>query len=96
MALFKSKEVEMHLGEQEDLERGAMRTVGWMPGVSASASGFQEGALRGYISPAHTPKQRKVLSLLRECWDIEVTEVTGALGEIELHLDQLKFDLLRS
>lgn len=78
------------------LSKDTLWTLGWMPGISASPDVFDEDPLRGYISDAYTPKQRLVLHILRQYWDVEVTEVTESLGEIELHIDPLKLELLIS
>jgi hypothetical protein len=76
--------------------KGMMWTLGWMPGLSDSESSFDEDLLRGYVSAAHTAKQRAVLHLLRQCWNIQIAEVVESLGEIELHLSRQKLELLLS
>jgi Mitochondrial inner-membrane-bound regulator len=72
------------------------RKTAWMAGISETGGYFEENSLRGYGSEAFTPKQRLVLQLLRQCWGIEVQEVTESIGEIELELEQTELELLIS
>jgi len=74
----------------------SFKTSGWLPGVSASPDVFYDDPLRGFISEAYTPKQRLVLLLLRQCWGLEVTEISESIGEVELSVDRLKLELLIS
>jgi hypothetical protein len=73
-----------------------LRISAWMPGISDSVTWFDESPLRGYRSEAFTPKQRTVLEILRQHWQIGVLEVNEDIGEIEIELRAMYLELLIS
>jgi hypothetical protein len=73
-----------------------IRRTAWMPGTSESGEDFEESLLRGYGSEAFTPKQRLVLQLLRQCWQLEVSEICESVGEVELEVQPVELELLLS
>lgn len=69
----------------------------WMPGISETGSRFEESPLRGYISDiAFTHKQRLVVQLMRQCWQLEVMELTDSVGELEMQIESQALELLIS
>jgi hypothetical protein len=89
------EEVEEHEVSTRKASVGAiMRKTEWVPGISETGDEFDESALRGYGSEAFTPKQRLVLLLLRQCWQVEVQEVIESIGEVELEIRGTELELL--
>lgn len=68
----------------------------WMPETSLSTQHLDDGHTRGYSLASYTNKQRLVLRLLRECWKLELPELEGGVGEVELELKPSDYDLLLS
>ncbi|KAI9732045.1 MAG: hypothetical protein M1818_007640 [Claussenomyces sp. TS43310] len=67
----------------------------WMPGVSETGAQFHESSVRGYVSDiAFTQKQRLVVQLMRQCWQLEVQEVAESLGELEVQVRSRELELL--
>ncbi|RFU30645.1 hypothetical protein B7463_g5681, partial [Scytalidium lignicola] len=75
-------------------ESPILRKSAWMPDVSKPGEQFDESSTRGYYWKSHTSKQRLVLRLVRECWDLEVPELANGIGEIEVHIRIADLDLL--
>lgn len=74
----------------------ALRISPWVPGISDSDRPLQRDALRGYDLRSYTSKQRLVVRILRECWELELVDVEEGIGQIEVELKPGDFDLLLS
>lgn len=93
--LRKKKGDEEHeFGARKESTGAIIRKTEWLPGVSETGDEFDEIALRGYDSEAFTYKQRLVLMLLRQCWQVEAQEVTESIGEVELEVRGTELELL--
>ncbi|TAQ85961.1 hypothetical protein B7494_g5728 [Chlorociboria aeruginascens] len=67
-------------------EKSILRISPWMPAISPSEDQFDESPLRGYSAKSHGPKQRLSLRLMRECWSLELPEISGGIGEVEIQI----------
>lgn len=71
------------------------RVSAWMPGTSDDSNTFISSWLRGYIAEdSFTRKQKVVVLLMRQCWNLEVDEVTKQRGEVEIYLPIKTLDSL--
>jgi len=68
----------------------------WMPGMNETPDIFNDNPTRGYMKASFTFKQNLALRILRECWALELPEVSDGLGQQEIHLHNSAFDLLTS
>ncbi|KAH8811406.1 mitochondrial inner-membrane-bound regulator-domain-containing protein [Xylogone sp. PMI_703] len=87
----KSKQKDQNL---EDSESPILRKSAWMPDISKPGEHFDESPIRGYYWKSHTSKQRLVLLLVRDCWNLEVPELANGIGEIEVHIRTEDLELL--
>lgn len=72
------------------------RITQWMPVSSQTTKRSGDNHTPGYSLASYTYKQRMVLRLLRECWEVEVPELEASVGEVELELKPKDYDLLMS
>jgi len=82
------------VGTRKSAIGAIIRKTEWVPGISETGNEFEASALRGYDSEAFTNKQRLVLLLLRQCWQVEAQEVVESIGEIELEVCATELELL--
>ena len=90
----KKEDEEHEMGIRKGSIGAIIRKTEWVPGISETGDEFEESALRGYDSEAFTHKQRLVLLLLRQCWQIEAQEVIESIGEVELEVRGTELELL--
>ncbi len=89
------KEDEEHIiGTRQEYPRAVIRRTQWMPRTSETGVEFEESSLRGYDSEAFTPKQRLVLVLLRQIWQLEAQEIVDSIGELEVEISGTELELL--
>lgn len=65
----------------------------WTPCVDGAVEDAQY-PLAGYIMKSMPPKQRLVVQLVRECWDISIQELLNGNGRIDIRVRDLEFKLL--
>ncbi|POS78322.1 hypothetical protein DHEL01_v203283 [Diaporthe helianthi] len=65
----------------------------WTPHVDGAVEEAHY-PLAGYIMKSMPPKQRLVVQLLRECWDISIQELLDGNGRIDIRLRDMEFKLL--
>jgi hypothetical protein len=85
---------EHELDTRNDSIGAIIRRTEWAPGISETGDEFEGSSLRGYDSEAFTHKQRLVLLLLRQCWQLEAQEVVESIGEVELGVRGKELELL--
>jgi hypothetical protein len=68
----------------------------WMPGVSQIAETFEASPLRGYVVASQTTKQKLAIKIFRQCWQLDVPEISEGLGQFEIQLARQDIDLLSS
>lgn len=68
----------------------------WMPGVSQISESFEANPLRGYVVASQTTKQKLAIKIFRQCWQLEVPEISEGLGQFEIQLARQDIDLLSS
>lgn len=90
----KKEDEEHEMGIRKGSIGAIIRKTEWVPGISETGDEFEESALRGYDSEAFTHKQRLVLLLLRQCWQVEAQEVIESIGEVELEVRGTELELL--
>jgi len=91
---LKKRNEEPELDTRNDSIGVIRRRTEWAPGISETGDKFEESTLRGYDSEAFTHKQRLVLLLLRQCWQLEAQEVVESIGEVELGVRSIELELL--
>lgn len=99
-------ELRTNAGRSVPKNKPVVSRTAWMPGRSGSGEAFAENFMRGYepekvefrgkIVSSLTQKYLLSLRILRECWQIDVNEVIEAVGEIELIIKPIYFELLLS
>jgi hypothetical protein len=87
-------EKQRQAGVQEGSAGAEIRQTLWMPQISEPGASFEESHLRGYDSEAFTHKQRLVLLLLRQCWQLETQEIIDSIGELQIEIPQRELELL--
>lgn len=65
----------------------------WTPYVDGAVEEAQY-PLAGYIMKSMPPKQRLVVQLIRECWDISIRELLDGNGRVDIRVRDLEFKLL--
>lgn len=65
----------------------------WTPHVDGAVPEAQY-PLAGYITKKMSPKQRLVIQLMRECWDISIRELLDGNGYVDIQVRDLEFKLL--
>ncbi|KAK3941918.1 hypothetical protein QBC46DRAFT_381263 [Diplogelasinospora grovesii] len=65
----------------------------WIPVVDESHNGV-DPILRGYVSKSMPPKERLVVRLMRECWDLSSQDVINHQGYLDVKLREIEFKLL--
>lgn len=65
----------------------------WTPYVDGAVEDAQY-PLAGYIMKSMPPKQRLVVQLMRECWDVSIQELLNGNGRIDIRVRDLEFRLL--
>lgn len=65
----------------------------WTPNVDGAVEEAQY-PLGGYIMKSMPPKQRLVVQLMRECWEISVQELLDGNGRVDIRVRDLEFKLL--
>ncbi|KAG8166309.1 hypothetical protein KVR01_001998 [Diaporthe batatas] len=65
----------------------------WTPHVDGAVEDAQY-PLAGYIMKSMPPKQRLVVQLMRECWDISIQELLNGNGRVDIRVRDLEFKLL--
>lgn len=65
----------------------------WTPHVDGAVPEAQY-PLAGYITKKMSPKQRLVIQLMRECWDISIRELLDGNGYVDIRVRDLEFKLL--
>lgn len=65
----------------------------WTPYVDGAVEEAQY-PLAGYITRTMSPKQRLVVQLMRECWDVSIQELLNGKGRVDIHVRDLEFKLL--
>lgn len=65
----------------------------WIPHVDGAVEEAQY-PLAGYITKAMPPKQRLVVQLMRECWDMSIQELLNGDGRVDIRVRDLEFKLL--
>ena len=65
----------------------------WRP-IAADSFEAKGGKLQGYVAKSTTPKERVVLQLMRECWDVTCQTVLEGQGYLEAKLRDTEFALL--
>ena len=48
----------------------------------------------GYLPPSAEPKDKLVMRVLRECWQLSIQELNTGIGETQVELDPYAFTLL--
>lgn len=95
--------IQVHGKSQQDLlkeqtpkdpESRILRRSPWLPDVSKPGEQFDESPTRGYYWKSHTSKQRLVLLLVRDCWNLEVPELANGIGEVEVYISGDDLELL--
>lgn len=85
-----------YLGDQPEhiKERPWIVSQGhWTPEVEGAVEDM-DYRLKGYILKSMPPKQRLVMQLMRECWDMSVQELLYGLGVLDVKVRALEFKLL--
>ncbi|CAL3964369.1 unnamed protein product [Diplocarpon coronariae] len=87
------REIRIHRSNAND---GNMLVTPWAAGVSEIQDRFVQGPGRGYLLESHTIKQRAIMRLLRECWNLEISDLADGIGqfEIEFRKEHLELFLL--
>lgn len=83
--------------DQTEKQQGSSKAVvsDWMPGRSDENAPFQISWLRGYVADeSFTQKQKLVVLLMRQCWNLEVVEVIHGPGELEIYVPGQELELL--
>lgn len=65
----------------------------WLPYVDGAVEEAQY-PLAGYITKNMPPKQRLVVQLMRECWDVSIQELLNGKGRVDIRVRDLEFKLL--
>ncbi|CAN8100610.1 unnamed protein product [Discula destructiva] len=65
----------------------------WTPEVHGAVEGVDH-PLKGYILRTMPPKQRLVMQLMRECWNMSVQELLDGHGVLDIQLRDQEFKLL--
>lgn len=65
----------------------------WTPYVDGAVEEAQY-PLAGYIMKSMPPKQRLVIQLMRECWDVSIQELLDGNGRVDIRVRDLEFKLL--
>lgn len=65
----------------------------WLPYVDGAVEEAQY-PLAGYITRNMSPKQRLVVQLMRECWDVSIQELLNGNGRVDIRVRDLEFKLL--
>ncbi|POS84707.1 hypothetical protein EPUL_004115 [Erysiphe pulchra] len=58
----------------------------WRPDISASQKYFDNDPYRGFLFESRTMKQRLAISLIRECWNVELLPVIEGVGQFEIKI----------
>ncbi len=82
----------------QNTEKGSLiqRITSWLPGISEIEHQFDDDPMRGYSLESHTPKQRLILRLLRQCWGVELPELVHGIGQFEIQVKETDLELLLS
>lgn len=68
----------------------------WIPEAEEfDGQGIQE-ASRGYALASHTSKQRVVIRVLRECWNLSIPELESGIGSMAVEMPIAALNLLMS
>ncbi|KAI3398590.1 hypothetical protein diail_8938 [Diaporthe ilicicola] len=65
----------------------------WAPHVDGALKEARY-PLTGYVMKSMTPKQRLVIQLVRECWDVSIQELLDGNGSVDIRVRDLEFKLL--
>lgn len=65
----------------------------WTPYVDGAVKEARY-PLKGYVMKSMLPKQRLVVQLMRECWEVSVQELLDGTGVVEIRVRDLEFKLL--
>ncbi|KAH8907401.1 hypothetical protein BR93DRAFT_878112 [Coniochaeta sp. PMI_546] len=70
-----------------------LETWPWTPEVAPDTE-TSDALLQGYVSKSTTPKERLVVSLMRQCWGLGMQELQSQQGYLDVRVQDLQFDLL--
>jgi hypothetical protein len=68
----------------------------WQPGISPVEEYFDNDPLRGYYMESHTTKQRMILRIVRECWNLELPELKQGIGQFETQIQPEDLEMFLS
>lgn len=66
----------------------------WRPGVTSNGDSFHFDPLQGYAVSSYTSKQKVALQIVRECWEVEATDLVEGIGQFEVILKEQDLRLL--
>ncbi|KAH8597711.1 mitochondrial inner-membrane-bound regulator-domain-containing protein [Bisporella sp. PMI_857] len=70
------------------------RVSPWIPQIAESPQTDNNHSINTYAPISYTAKQKLVLTLLRNLWNLDVTELEQGIGEFEVELRPRDFELL--
>lgn len=71
-----------------------VHVTSWFPGLSEIEHIFDSDPLRGYFLDSHTNKQRNIIRLLRNCWHVELPELSEGIGQFEIEVSPNDLEVL--
>ncbi|CAG8962016.1 hypothetical protein HYFRA_00014124 [Hymenoscyphus fraxineus] len=83
------------ISSSQDEEAKILRQSPWVTELFDTDQYFDSGSqLRGYALASHTDKQKVVIRLLRECWELVLPDVENSIGSVEIAIRPHHLELL--
>ncbi|KAB5559665.1 mitochondrial inner-membrane-bound regulator-domain-containing protein [Coniochaeta sp. 2T2.1] len=80
-------------GTQLDLRPWVLEKWPWAPELKSEFE-TTDALLQGYVKKSTSPKERLVVSLMRQCWGLGIREIQSQQGYLDVRVQDLQFDLL--
>lgn len=81
----------------KDRDAKILRRSPWVTELFDTGEYFNsDSSLHGYALASHTNKQRVVVRLLRECWQLNLPDVENSIGSVDIAIRPNHLDLLMS
>ncbi|CAG8971128.1 hypothetical protein HYALB_00008606 [Hymenoscyphus albidus] len=83
------------ISSSQEEEAKILRQSPWVTELFNTDEYFDSGSkLRGYALASHTSKQKVVIRLLRECWELVLPDVENSIGLVEIAIRPHHLELL--
>ncbi|KAB5546865.1 mitochondrial inner-membrane-bound regulator-domain-containing protein [Coniochaeta sp. 2T2.1] len=76
-----------------DLRPWVLEMWPWAPELKSEFE-TTDALLQGYVKKSTSPKERLVVSLMRQCWGLGIREIQSQQGYLDVRVQDLQFDLL--